>query len=399
MGVGQFIAVTGGSVGGHPLDPRTWSGLSHSFFLELQRRGRLYHAFTAEPRPWKKLLSMLKTIHPDRKRWRKQFYMDTGYRDALTDAVRRHVRAADLDCSFVQVGAMFNLAEALQGKATCYSYSDSSVAESIRSPYAPRNLSVKRIDRAIAYEKRVYGSMTKVFTCGEYLRTSMIKDFGLPPDRVVAIGAAAVLQELPNPFPGKVYDTREVLFLGADFRRKGGAGLLQAFEIVRGRIPDARLHVVGPEGLRVPPALEGGVIHHGFLDKKKPEEWLKLQSLFRRCSLFVLPSLYEPFGVAPLEAMTFEIPCVVSSIGALKETVIPGKTGELAEPGNVEDLADKITKLLMEPDVLQRMGRAARQLVLEQYTWPRVVDRFMEATGTAAAIPTPLPLAPSASYQ
>lgn len=379
---GSFIAVTGGSVGGHPLDPRAWSGLSRSFFSELQRRGQLRRAFTVEPPPATKFLYMLKNVHPDRAKWRKQFYMDVGYRDALTAEVRRQITPADADCAFVQVGAMLNVAEATEGRAACYSYSDSSVAESVRSPYAPKGLSAKRIDRVIAYEKRVYHAMRKVFTCGNYLRDSLIRDYDLPPERVVTIGAGVVLDEIPPPDPAKRYDTREILMLGADFKRKGGWDLLRALKAVRQELPGTTLHVVGPSNLKIPAALNEGVVLHGYLDKKKPKEWEALKEIFGRSCLFALPSLYEPFGVAPLEAMAFLIPCVVSNIAALKETVIPGTTGELVEPGNVDDLAAKTSRLLADPEALRRMGSAGRQLVLDQYVWPRVVDRFLAATGT-----------------
>ena len=375
----QFIAVTGGSVGGHPLDPRTWSGLSRSFFSELQRRGRLRRGFTAEPSRSEMFLYRLKNFHPDRRKWRKQFYMDVGYRAALTRGVEAGIRSDDLDCDFVQIGAMLNSAEATRGQVPCYSYSDSSVAESVRNPYAPKGLGAKRIDRVIAHEKRVYHAMTKVFTCGHYLRDSLIRDYDLPSDHVVTIGAGVVLDEIPEADPHKRYDRREILMLGADFQRKGGWELLQALKIVREKLSGTILHVIGPSALDVPVPLGEGVVFHGFLDKGKPDEWQELQNIVARCSLFALPSHYEPFGVAPLEAMVHQIPCVVSNIGAMKETVTRGKTGELVEPGDVEGLAETVYRLLSDPETLKRMGMAGRQRVIEWYTWDRVVDRFLTA--------------------
>jgi glycosyltransferase involved in cell wall biosynthesis len=379
----QFIAVTGGSVAGHPLDKRTWSGLSYSFFSELHRRGGLHRAFTVEPKRLPKLLYMLRNVHVDRKRWRKQFYMDPGYRHSLTAALRREMRTTDFEHDFVQIGAMFNSAEASGGKTRSFSYSDSSVAEAIRSPYAPKGLGARRIDRVIAYEKQIYHGMARVFTCGNYLRESLIKDYDLPPERVVAIGAGVVLDEFPEVGAPKRYDTQEILILGADFRRKGGWELLRALRIVRQKYPETQLHIVGPSTLKIPTDLMGGVVFHGYLDKAKPDDWERLKYIFSRCSLFALPSLYEPFGVAPLEAMAHQIPCVVSNIGALGETVTPGKTGALVDPGSVEDLAETLSGLLSDPNKLQQMGQAGRESVREWYTWDRVVDRFVRSTGDA----------------
>ena len=129
-----------------------------------------------------------------------------------------------------------------------------------------------------------------------------------------------------------------VLFIGIDFPRKGGWELLKAFRAVRERLPGATLHLVGPSALKLPPRLEGGVVFHGFLNKDDPAGRAKLAELFRRCCLFVMPSLYEPFGIAPLEAMVHRIPALVTNASALKETVTPGETGDLVECGQRREL-------------------------------------------------------------
>src|SRR4029078_10081141 len=106
---------------------------------------------------------------------------------------------------------------------------------------------------------------------------------------------------------------------------------------------------VGPPQLKIPSNLQRGVVYHGFLRKQDPVDGLKLAQLFRDCSLFVMPSLFEPFGIAPLEAMVHQLPCVVTNGWALKEIVTPGETGELVEYGSAEDIAVKIIQLFSDP--------------------------------------------------
>src|SRR5688572_12428997 len=144
----QIVAVSGsGAIGWHPLDRRTWSGVSHGFFSLLQQRGELFRAFGVEaPLPYKWGL-MARNYHPDRLRWRKQFYSDVAYRNALTAAVRRKLRADDLEHDVMQIGAMFSTPEAVRGKTRCFTYMDSNVVVSLRSPYAPKGLSQARINR------------------------------------------------------------------------------------------------------------------------------------------------------------------------------------------------------------------------------------------------------------
>jgi glycosyltransferase involved in cell wall biosynthesis len=375
--------VGSGRVARDPFDPRQWSGSSAFFFTELRRRGRLHRAFGVEVPAWRRALYMARNFHPRRDAWREHFYMDVGYRDALTAQVRRRLEPGDFAHDFLQLGAMFDGPSLVRGGGRCFSYNDGNLAELLRSPHAPRGLSARKIDRALAYEKRVAHGLRKVFTMSEYLRQSFIRDFGVPAERVVNVGCGINLQTIPDPVPGKRYDCREVLFMGVDFPRKGGWELLRAFRGVSDRFPDARLHLIGPHELTIPAELQRGVVFHGFLNKSDPAGRERLADLFRRCCLFVMPSLYEPFGIAPLEAMAHQLPAVVTNRWALQEMVTPGQTGALVECGSAEDLEAKLVSLLSDPAALERMGAAGRQMVLDRYTWDKVVQRVLEEMSDA----------------
>ncbi len=163
------------------------------------------------------------------------------------------------------------------------------------------------MDRALAYERRVYHGMDRVLAMSGYLRDWFLRNFDVPPERVINVGGGMNLDRLPDYQEDKPYTSREVLFIGAD-SRKGGWELLKAFRAVRDKLPDAVLHLVGPRQLSVPADLQGGVVYHGFLSKSDLAQKEQLEQLFRRCVLFVMPSLYEPFGIAPLEAIVHRCP-------------------------------------------------------------------------------------------
>jgi glycosyltransferase involved in cell wall biosynthesis len=112
------------------------------------------------------------------------------------------------------------------------------------------------------------------------------------------------------------------------------------------------------------------------LKKTEPQQFEKLKSLYRRCSLSVLPSLYEPFGLSHLEAMASGIPSVVSGAWALQETVKAGVVGETVKPGDADELAAKIINLLQHPETLREYGERCRPYVGENFRWEKVVDRL-----------------------
>jgi alpha-maltose-1-phosphate synthase len=376
----QLVGICGsGLIGYDPFDRKTWSGSSYYLFSALRARGAIHRAFGVEAPKSQKLLYQLLNFRLDRRLWRESFYLDTGYYQALTAAIGQALVPADFKHPFLQLGAIYDVPSLAAGRTRCFSYHDGNLAEALRSPYAPKGLSPHKVNRALAYEKRVYHGMHKILAMSEYLRQSFIRDFEVPANRVVAVGAGMNLDSVPDYQDKKLYDSRELLFIGVDFPRKGGWELLQAFRAVRELWPDAVLHLVGPRQLTIPPELAAGVVYHGFLSKSDPAQKAKLDSLFRRCVLFVMPSLYEPFGVAPLEAMAHQLPCLLTNRWAFPEMITPGKTGDLVECGDVTTLADKLRALLCEPGLLQKMGAAARLFAIEHFTWDKVADRILAA--------------------
>jgi glycosyltransferase involved in cell wall biosynthesis len=331
---------------------------------------------------------MFRYAHPNRKLWRQHYYMSQSYRDSLTRVIGKHLRPDDFEHDFFVMGAMCDVPRLVEGRSRCFSYHDGNLAQRLKSPYAPTGLSVKRIEEGLSFERRVYERTDRILVMSEYLRRSFVEDCGVPPSRVGVVGVGVNFDEIPPVFPDKRYDTKEILFIGVDFQRKGGMLLLKAFREVRAVHHNAKLHIVGPIELQLPPELSRGVVVHGFLNKSEPGDAARLSELFRVCSVFVMPSLYEPFGIAPLEAMIHQIPAVVSRAWALEETVTAGVTGEHVEPGSVDDLVQCLRNILANPDMLQRLGTAARASVLGKFTWPHVISRIIAEISTIQEQPS-----------
>lgn len=365
----KLTVFVGGSIGSDPYSHKTWSGSSSFMLQALNEAGVLDKAVgITVSKPVNSIL-LAKNFSRNRAAWRKNFYFDPQYRNALTRAARG-VSIESSTC--LQIGAMFSLPEAFPDRK-CISYSDGNLAEVIASGFGMQGVSARRIEQALRYEESVSQQMTAVLTFSEYLRKSFISNYHIAPERVHNVGGAVNLSEIPPASSDKVYNVPRVLFIGTEFDRKGGRQLLEAFRSVRQAIPSAELHIVGPSQINDLPA---GAICHGHLSKADPVQKQRLDALFRDATLFVLPSLYEPFGIAPLEAMLYQLPCVVTDAWALREFVIPGSTGALVAKGSAENLAAKLIQLLSAPEHLASMGQQGRELVLRQYTWPAVANRI-----------------------
>jgi glycosyltransferase involved in cell wall biosynthesis len=124
-----------------------------------------------------------------------------------------------------------------------------------------------------------------------------------------------------------------------------------------------------------------------------------LPELYRSAAVFVLPTVErtcygrsvavtELLGLTVLEAMASGTPVVASRTGGLPEIVHDGETGFLVTPGDVAELSDRIDRVLRDPVLARRMGRAARETVLEQFTWERTAQRCLTAYAELQGGPT-----------
>ncbi len=106
--------------------------------------------------------------------------------------------------------------------------------------------------------------------------------------------------------------------------------------------------------------------------------------LHTHASVFVCPSIYEPFGLVILEAMACETPVVASRVGGIPEIVVEGETGYLVDfdPADLDGfataLADRIGEVLRDPSTAARMGKAGRERVLKHFGWPAIASKTFE---------------------
>ncbi len=104
----------------------------------------------------------------------------------------------------------------------------------------------------------------------------------------------------------------------------------------------------------------------------KEEEYIQLYS---SAKIFVCPSIYEPFGIINLEAMSCEVPVVASAVGGILEVVVPEETGILVEPANPQQIAEAVNRLLKDESLRRKMGRAGRERVEKYFSWTYIAQQ------------------------
>lgn len=117
------------------------------------------------------------------------------------------------------------------------------------------------------------------------------------------------------------------------------------------------------------PSQRDWLINRGWVNQSQ------LAELYHEMDVAVVPSLWiEPFGITALEGMSSGIPVIASKTGGLAHSVVHGETGYHIEPGNADELADALRKLIQDKELRQQMGSNGRKRVEEHYAWDRILD-------------------------
>ena len=356
-----------------------WSGSAVSLVNELRAMGHRVDVIDVEVRGIARYLTALVSLRPSRESWRQQFILgDAAFR--LRSAVARSVVKKQLDPKadiVIQLGASFDLGDfrhtglhilLADGNAAMARLAGEFSDISLLPPTTQQRL----IDR----ENAVYGRVDRFWTMSGYLARSFVNDFGVPPERVHVVYAGANRSQLEKLPPRMEYPVSpKILFVGRQYRRKGLGLLIAAFERTRKRYPSAELHVVGAP---VSSAAGDGVTMHGSLDPNDPAQSSRLLQLYREASIFCLPSRYEPFGIAFVEAMLASIPCIGVRNWAMPEIIEDGTTGILVPDGDVDAIADALNRLISAPSLALQFGLAGRQRALSLFTWTRVAESILK---------------------
>jgi glycogen synthase len=252
-------------------------------------------------------------------------------------------------------------------------------------------------------EKTAYENADGVIAVSESMKRDVHDLYGVPFDKIRVIYNGIDVDEFHyslNPAVLSAYRINPskpiVLFVGRITRQKGIMHLVNAIKYI-----DQNAQIVLCAG--APDTEEIGREMAKLVEQARGKSrneiiWISrilpkddLIALYSHASVFVCPSVYEPFGIINLEAMACETPVVASAVGGLPEVVVQGETGLLVpfepigsnnfEPRDPErfsrDLAAAVNGLLSNPVMLKTMAKNSRERVERYFSWPTIAQRTL----------------------
>ncbi len=217
-------------------------------------------------------------------------------------------------------------------------------------------------------------------TWSQWTKDSLVRDYGVDGSRVTILHPGTMLGNFPKPDasgerkPGPL----RCLFVGGDFKRKGGDMLLEVYRNhLRG---SCELHLV--TGAEVPSS-EGVHVYRG-VKPHSPE----LLRLYADADVFVLPTRGDCLAVVLGEAMASSLPIITTRVGAHAEAVEDGQSGYLLDVDDAAGLGDRLQRFVDDPALAARMGRRSREVGEERFDMEknanRIADLLIEISGASA---------------
>lgn len=252
-------------------------------------------------------------------------------------------------------------------------------------------------------ERTAYEAADGVIAVSEGMKRDVMKLYGVPEDRVKVI-YNGIDPDFYHPFfdnsilqkwgvdPNRPF----VLFVGRITRQKGISQLIQAIPqidpkaqvVLCAGAPDTQ--ELADECKRLIEEVQktrDGVV---WIQDVIPHEELRV--LYSHATVFATPSLYEPFGIINLEAMSCGTPVVGSAVGGIPEIIVDGETGYLVplksvsetnfEPADPKafqtDFASKLNEILANPELAKKMGEVSRKRAVDVFSWKSIAKQTFD---------------------
>lgn len=246
-------------------------------------------------------------------------------------------------------------------------------------------------------ENHAYNTADGVIAVSEQMKTDVVEAYGINPKKVTVIHNGIDPEFYKPTFDNNLLvefginpEIPFVLFVGRITRQKGISQLISAAKyfnkncqiVLCAGAPDTDEIAKETENLIAElKSQRDGII---LISEMLPRE--KVKVLYSNARVFACPSLYEPFGIINLEALSCETPVVGSAVGGIPEILTEGETGYLIplesvsrtdfNPKNPEEFqrnfASKINLLLEDETLAKTMGKAGRKRVLEKFSWESI---------------------------
>jgi glycosyltransferase involved in cell wall biosynthesis len=348
--------------------PGEFSGLPDTVLRHLKAYAEIVSVIDGLRVPRRDRLGIAaQTFRPSRRDWGRRYYARLGgyYKRPSTLLYRiryceRRVRRVSARYDLIyQFGALFG---AIKRPTSAPLILHIDFTTRLAERYYPGWLpgSEAAISEWNGIESKIYNSADLIAAPTEIVAASLAGHYGVHPSKIVVVGMGAHLEGLAADFV-KPY-SRTFVFAGHDFERHGGETALRLFQAVHGRMPDVTMIAATNRQIQA-----AGVQSVGIVSRER------LHQVLRGAAVLLMPGPVGGYQTVT-EAMAAKCLCLVSDDNPhIAGLIRSGETGLTMAPSRLAQGVQSLLHCVERPEQLAKIGEQARQHVLRECCWLRVV--------------------------
>jgi mannosylfructose-phosphate synthase len=248
-----------------------------------------------------------------------------------------------------------------------------------------------KFSHRISEELRIFRSVNAQTVTTDVQKEKLEQLYGFTSDNIIVIppgvdihafrplqrGEKEVKTDLPD---------RYIFCLSRVDANKGHDLLLNAFDLVRNALSDIHLVIGGGSPKPQQTELEVLAAMGRIIDEKGMHERVHivgyvpdelLVPFYQQAELFVLPSIFEPFGMTTIEAMACGKPVVASKFGGIRNVISSGENGFLIDPSNFNEFADAMIRLLNDQQLAESVGKEGNKVIQKHFGWEAIAEKHI----------------------
>lgn len=352
----------------NPLDKKKWSGTLNSSYCELSK---IYDVYIVEVDYNNWMMGVIKLLY-------RSLYLLTGktYLPIYSSRSlsKKLAKKADTMISKINPDCIFAIAAStivpfIKTTKPIIYMSDSLF--DLMLDYYFFNLNKKNIQNGRFYEERTLKRSDKVIYASDWARNGAHRIYGTDYEKMYTVPLGANITPLDDFILNPIEETVRILFIGADWKRKGGDIAVSTIYLLN-TIDKEHRYILEAIGGRPEYPIDEEIIHiHGFIDKNTKEGMKRFTHIVDSCQISILPTKAECAGIAFAEASSRGIPTITYDTGGVG-TYITSSNGILLKPeAPCEDFVSAIISLVQNKETYTKLCKSTYKTFIEKYTWEK----------------------------
>ncbi|ASA78636.1 glycosyltransferase family 4 protein [Thermococcus sp. 5-4] len=227
-------------------------------------------------------------------------------------------------------------------------------------------------------EKHGYVMAKKIIAVSSTTKSSLTDDYDVPSEKITLL-PNGVDFHIFRPLSRVKKVPYSILYVGRLDKRKGLYYLIKAMKHITKELPTARLYIIGSGHLRnnLEQLIKNERVNNNvvFLGNVPLDDLVKW---YNKAEVFVLPSLFEGFGIVVLEAIACGTPVVGTNVPGIVDIIEHEKTGVLVSPKSELGLKEQLVYLLSSPKIRRKLTHKSRKRLERKFEWKVIVERLTE---------------------